>query len=83
MPDSLDITNYLATMFPNLKPKEHEAQIDEMLAKIHAQPYFVLSFGGHNAAPIPKGTVQEMERILLEDKISDEHRKALETKLAG
>lgn len=83
MADSLDITNYLATMFPNLKPAGSEAQIDEMLAKIHALPYFVLSFGQHPAASIIKGTVATMQQILQQNDLSDEYRKVLETKLAG
>ncbi|KAF2163986.1 hypothetical protein M409DRAFT_25760 [Zasmidium cellare ATCC 36951] len=82
MADSLDITNHFATMFPNLKPAGYEVQIDEMLLKIHNLPYGVLSFGGHRAQPILKGTMQAMKDKLARDDISPAYRKALEAKLA-
>lgn len=82
MADSLRITNYFATMFPDLKPAGYEDQIDEMLSRVHGLPYAVLSFGGHKAQPILKGTVRTMRDILKQDDISPEYRKALEAKLA-
>lgn len=82
MADSLDITNYFATMFPNMKPRGYEAQIDEMLSRIHNLPYAVLSFGGHPAQPILKGTMSKMKELLKRDDLSPRYRKALEAKLA-
>jgi hypothetical protein len=82
MSDSLNITNYFATMFPNLKPAGYEAKIDEILYKIHHLPFFTLSFSGQRAQPIPRGTRDVMKEMLKGNDLSTAHRKALEGKLA-
>ena len=79
MPDSLKITLFMATKYPDLVPDAHAAEIRRSLTDLHTLNYFSLSFPGR------KGVGERLEnRVLqrLEQKgISDRYRKALEFKL--
>jgi hypothetical protein len=79
MPDSLKITFYLASKFPDLMPDAHAVQIRQFLTDLHALNYFSLSFSGRaGAAQIVQNPVLER---LEKPGISDRYRKALEFKL--
>ncbi|KAK4498463.1 hypothetical protein PRZ48_011121 [Zasmidium cellare] len=83
MPDSLAITNFFSATFPSLKPPSHSTQIDDILNRIHAPlPYFILSFGGHPAAHVPKGFEGAVRGLLERGDLSGEYRRALEYKLS-
>lgn len=79
IPDSLEITYYIATQYPSLIPDNHKAQIIELLKELHSINYFSLSFGSRPAsADAQKAAV---EQKLAQTGISEKYRKALEYKL--
>ncbi|KAF2174139.1 hypothetical protein M409DRAFT_16409 [Zasmidium cellare ATCC 36951] len=86
LPDSLAITNLFAQRFPALKPPGYEAQIDDILHRIHAPlPYFILSFGGgHPADHVPKGFEPAIRALLEKGEVQGNggYRRALEGKLS-
>ncbi|KEF62036.1 uncharacterized protein A1O9_00008 [Exophiala aquamarina CBS 119918] len=77
--DSLKITNWLATKYPDLMPTEHEAEIRQKLNDLHALNYFSLSFPGR--PQIAQQLEANVQRRLQDSSISDRYRKALEFKL--
>ena len=79
IPDSLKMTFYMASRYPDLIPSEHEAQIRQLLIDLHALNYFSLSFPGR--AHIAQGFADAVSRRLEDPDISDRYRKALEFKL--
>lgn len=83
IPDSLELTYYLAKWFPDLVPDVHAEKIKSGLQRIHALPYFTLSFGGHPAQHLPMQTMEDMRKLLAQDDLSEEYRKVLQMKLEG
>lgn len=47
--DSLEITHYLAGLFPDLIPSDHRADIVRLLEDLHALNFFSLSYDGQRA----------------------------------
>jgi len=45
MPESLDITYYIAKQYPSLLPENHKDQIVELLNELHNINFFALTFG--------------------------------------
>jgi glutathione S-transferase len=78
MPESLDITYYIAKHYPSLLPSSHKEEITALLAGLHDLNFFALSFGDE---PVPatakKAAIQEK---LSRPGISERYRKALEDK---
>ena len=79
MPDSLDITYYITTQYPNLIPENIKDDIVELLNELHSINFFSLSFGSNPAAATPQKT--SVEAKLAQPGISEKYRKALEYKL--
>ena len=79
IPDSLEMTFYMSTRYPDLIPAEHEAQIRQFLVDLHALNYFSLSFPGREH--VAQGFREAVLRRLAAPNISDRYRKALEFKL--
>ncbi|KIV90010.1 hypothetical protein PV10_07360 [Exophiala mesophila] len=77
--DSLVITNWLAEKYPDLIPKEHEAEIQQFLIDLHALNYFSLSFPGR--PQVAQQFEANVQRRLDDSNISDRYRKALEFKM--
>jgi hypothetical protein len=79
MADSLKMTFYMGSKYPDLIPDAHAAEIRQFLINLHRLNYFSLSF------PDRPGVAQYIQNAVLqrlEDKgISDRYRKALEFKL--
>ncbi|KAE9379703.1 hypothetical protein N431DRAFT_398147 [Stipitochalara longipes BDJ] len=79
IPDSLDITYYIAKQYPSLIPEDKKDQIIELLQELHNINYFSLSFGSRPAA-VNAQTAAVNER-LAQPGISEKYRKALEYKM--
>ena len=79
IPDSLKMTFYMASRYPDLIPSAHEAQIRQLLLDLHALNYFSLSFPGREH--VAQGFREAILRRLAKPDISDRYRKALEYKL--
>ncbi|KAH6706352.1 hypothetical protein BKA61DRAFT_558853 [Leptodontidium sp. MPI-SDFR-AT-0119] len=79
LPDSLDITHYIASHCPSLLPEDYKEQIVELLKELHDINYFSLSFG--NKPTAAKAQEALVEKKLAETDISEEYRKTLEFKL--
>jgi hypothetical protein len=79
MADSLKITFYMGSKYPDLIPDAHAANIRQFLIDLHGLNYFSLSFPGR------PGVAQHIQNTVLqrleEKSISDRYRKALEFKL--
>lgn len=73
IPESVDITLYIAETYPDLLPNE---QVRVLLEELHTVNYFSLSFAGRPRTP-KDGLLQ----LLARQDISDRYRKALEYKL--
>lgn len=77
--DSMKMTIYMATLYPDLIPHERQEEIKALLTELHALNYFSLSFPGRpQMAEFLVGTVQKR---LDNPGLSDRYRKALEFKL--
>jgi hypothetical protein len=79
IPDSLEMTFYMASRYPDLIPRAHEVQIRQLLIDLHALNYFSLSFPGRPA--VAQGFKDAVLRRLAGPDVSDRYRKALEYKL--
>ncbi len=79
MPESFDITYFIADRYPSLLPTENKDQIRELLNELHDVNYFSLSFGSKPAAA--KAQKIAVEQKLAQPGISEKYRKALEYKL--
>jgi glutathione S-transferase len=77
--DSLDITYYITTQYPNLLPENHKDQIIELLKQLHNINYFSLSFGSKPAAANAQKLA--VEEKLAQSAISEKYRRALEYKM--
>ncbi|KJZ71915.1 hypothetical protein HIM_08671 [Hirsutella minnesotensis 3608] len=78
MPQTLDISWYLCDWYPDLLPREHEAQIRRLLEELHAINYAVLTFGPD--AALLRGSMGRVDGLLGRRDISAAHREALELK---
>lgn len=78
IPDSVEITKYLASFYPSLVPASHEREIKDLLAKLHEISFFSLTFAGH-----PEGQKNNKAYLeeLLSGQISEDYRKALENRV--
>ncbi len=79
MADSLRITFYMASRYPELLPDPHAAEIRQFLTDLHALNYFSLSFPGRPAAA--KHLENTVLRRLEQPDMSVRYRRALEFKL--
>ena len=79
MADSLKITYWLSSRYPDLIPNERDPLIRRYLTELHALNYFSLSFPGRDH--VAKGFETAVLRHLNEPSISDQYRRALEYKL--
>lgn len=77
--DSLEITFWLASRYPDLMPTKHEAEIRQYLVDLHALNYFSLSFPGR--AHVAERFEAAVNRKLANPDIPHRYRKALELKL--
>ncbi|TEY74219.1 hypothetical protein BOTCAL_0075g00210 [Botryotinia calthae] len=72
--DSLEITYWLAKLYPSLIPESYSAQISSFLERLHALNFFSLSFPGR--PQVANGFKAAAEKRLAGD-ISERYRKAL------
>lgn len=79
LPDSLDITHYVAGRYPNLIPEGQKTQIVDLLKELHSVNYFSLSFQKQPA--YGKGLKSAVVERLSQPGISEKYRTALEYKL--
>ncbi|KAF2769997.1 hypothetical protein EJ03DRAFT_343057 [Teratosphaeria nubilosa] len=78
IPDSVEITKYLAGSYPTMIPTSHESQIKQMLSDLHGVSFFAFTFAGKpQSIEGSKNTLEEK----LAAGVSDTYRKAIETKL--
>lgn len=80
IPDSLKMTFFIASRYPDLIPATHEEQIRQLLTDLHALNYFSLSFPGRPG--IMQGIMGEIKSRIDDPTISTRYRKALEFKLS-
>ena len=78
--DSLDITFWLASKYPDLMPAAVEAEVRQYLIALHKINYFSLSFA--DRPHVAKGFEAAIQARLSNPDISDQYQKALEFKLA-
>jgi glutathione S-transferase len=79
--DSVDITHYLAALYPSLIPPTHAYLITQLLQELHNLNFFSLSFA--NKPPLAQGYNAGVLRRLKGEagELSERYRKALEYKL--
>jgi glutathione S-transferase len=78
MPESLDITYYIAKQYPSLLPENHKDQIVELLNELHNINFFALTFGSTPTVSTDKKVA--VEEKLAQARISEKYRQALENK---
>lgn len=78
MPESLDITYYIAKQYPSLLPDSRVDQIVELLNELHDINFFALTFGSTPVVPTAKKVA--VEEKLAQPGISEKYRQALEDK---
>ena len=78
IPESVDITYYIANQYPSLLPKEHEDEIKRLLEALHHINFFSLTFTGKQDGP--RSRIAQLQR-LLQGNISDKYRVAIERKI--
>ena len=80
--DSLEITHYLASLYPALIPSNHASEITRLLHDLHALNYFSLSFSGRPQAV--QGVKAEVQKRMDGDMgpASERYRSALEYKMS-
>lgn len=78
--DSVDITHYLAALYPSLIPPTHAYLVTQLLQELHNLNFFSLSFA--NKPPLAQGYKAGVLRLKGEaGELSERYRKALEYKL--
>jgi len=85
IPETIEITRYLAPLIPSLFPKGKEQIIDDVLVDIHDINYWGISFGRENQSNRPhKGneTIEIIDKRLEDSTISSSYRTALQKKKA-
>ncbi|KAH8887055.1 hypothetical protein GQ53DRAFT_331629 [Thozetella sp. PMI_491] len=78
IPDSEEILYFLAKLYPRMIPTEHEAQIRQLVKKLHQINYFSLSFTGNIS--VPRGVLAKISGLIEDESISEQYRKALRYK---
>jgi glutathione S-transferase len=78
MPDSLKITRFFASKYPDLMPAEHADELERYLDELHNLNYFSLSFG--HRPEMAHNFEDALKARLADPSISDRHRSALEHK---
>ena len=78
IPDSQEITKYIAESYPMLMPEPHKKEIIQMIAALHGISFFAWTFEGKPQSQ--HGAVAKLEKIL-EGDISDRYREAIKYKL--
>lgn len=79
IPDSVDITWFIASRYPGLLPKEHETEIRRLVSTMHEKiNFFSLTFAGK--PEVQRRNVASLESKLGED-ISERYRRAIEYKI--
>ncbi|KAI0889738.1 uncharacterized protein GGS22DRAFT_149038 [Annulohypoxylon maeteangense] len=78
MPESIDISYYLADWYPSLLPVQHKEAIRELLEELHKISFKLLTFG--TQTKYPSIAVDWMREQIQRPDISDEYKKALEYK---
>lgn len=80
IPDSVEITKYLAGFYPALIPSSHQKEIYSMLERLHGINFFTLTYGEPG-----KQSYQHKTKALLEERLSSDisqnYREAIEYKL--
>ncbi|KAI1209015.1 uncharacterized protein F4807DRAFT_107105 [Annulohypoxylon truncatum] len=79
MPESVDISYYIADWYPSLLPPQHKQVIHELMEELHQISYKLLTFG--TRTKFPEVAVNWMRERINRTDISDEYRKALEYKV--
>lgn len=78
--ETLDITSFLMSRYPSLRPPEqYRQEANELLVKLHQLDYFPLSFG--HAQGVADHEIDLCEQRLKQT-TSSRHRELLELKLA-
>lgn len=77
LPDSLDITFYIAERYPRLLPEAHEQKIKGLLQELHALNYFSLSFGAQ--PQVAENMLAALDKRL-KGNISEWYRETLEAR---
>ena len=78
MPESVDITYYMAERYPALLPTDHEQDIKKFISKLHEINFFSLTFTGQPKVP------QSWKKILqdeLDSSPSERYRKSINHKM--
>lgn len=78
--ESLDISNFICReYFPEMRPKDHEVEIDELLSKLHAIEGLSLSVKEERIKEDWTVEILDpgLEKLLARDDLSDEYKKAL------
>ncbi|KAI1461868.1 hypothetical protein F4805DRAFT_411221 [Annulohypoxylon moriforme] len=78
MPESVDISYYIADWYPSLLPPQHKQVIHELMDELHEISYRLLTFG--TQTKFPSKALEWMQEQMRRTDISDEYRKALEYK---
>lgn len=79
IPDSVEITKYLAAYYPAMIPHYRENEIYHLLEGLHRISYFGLTFAGN--PEILTTWRDSLEKTLKGDFISERYRKALQAKI--
>jgi hypothetical protein len=78
MPESLDISYYIAKQYPSLLPESHKDQIFELLNELHNINFFALTFGSTPVVSTDKKVA--VDEKLAQPGISEKYHQALEDK---
>lgn len=78
IPDSVDITIFMANSYSSLIPKEHEKEVKRLIYALHDINFFSLTFAGK--PEMQQRNVASLEARMKED-VSERYRKAIEYKL--
>ncbi|KAI1383404.1 uncharacterized protein F4822DRAFT_76606 [Hypoxylon trugodes] len=78
MPESVDISLYIADWYPSLLPSRHKQVIEELLDELHQISYKLLTFGTQTT--FPTTSVAWLREQSQRPDISDAYRKALKYK---
>ena len=78
IPESVDITYYIASRYPSLLPKRHEDEIKRLIEALHHINFFSLTFTGKPDGP--RSRIAHLQQ-LLQGNISDKYRGAIQQKI--
>lgn len=78
IPDSVEITKYLARSYPTLLPASHGREIKQLLSELHGISFFSLTFAGKPQRHLAsKAYLQDR----LNDQISERYRATIKDKI--